>query len=187
MNIARCRTPMLLLAGGLLCTSLAQAQAPASPTDPAQSHAHPMPARSGAAVLKSHIVLAPEQVSWGDCPPVLPSGARCAIAEGDPSTPDALFALRVRMPDGYRIPPHFHPADEHVVVLSGVFNMGMGDTFDTSAGHALPAGGFMAMPAGQHHYAWATGSTDIHIYAIGPWGLTYVNPQDDPRGPAAGK
>lgn len=192
MNTTQSRSPMLLLAGGLLCAGLAQAQEPGSPTDPAQSPpaappAPPVPASPGAAVLKSHIVLAPEQVGWGDCPPVLPSGAQCAIAEGNPATANALFALRVRMPDGYRIPPHFHGADEHVVVLSGVFNMGMGDTFDPSAGHALPAGGFMAMPAGQHHYAWATGSTDIHLYAIGPWSLTYVNPQDDPRGPAAGK
>jgi len=92
-----------------------------------------------------------------------------------------LFAFRLKMPDNFRVPPHFHPADEHLVVLSGVFNMGMGDKFDTSAGHAMPAGSFMVMPKEKHHFAWTTGETIIQVYAIGPWGLTYVNPEDDPR------
>ena len=85
------------------------------------------------------------------------------------------------MPDGYKIPPHFHPADEHVVVLQGTFNMGMGDSLDQSAGKALGPGGFAIMPKGQHHYGWAKGETIVQVYAIGPWGLTYVNPSDDPR------
>ena len=134
-----------------------------------------------AAVLKTHIMLAPEAIVWGECPPVLPPGAQCAVIEGDPKAANALFALRIKTPDAYRIAPHFHPADEHVVVLSGILNMGLGDTFDPGAGHALPAGGFMAMPAGEHHYAWTKGETEIQVYAIGPWGLTYVNPKDDPR------
>lgn len=139
------------------------------------------PATPHKATVKSHIMLAPDQVTWGACPPAIPPGAQCAVVEGDPKTPDALFAMRARMPDGFTIPPHFHPADEHVVVYSGVLNMGTGDKLDKEAGHALPAGGFMVMPAGEHHYAWAKGETVIQIYAIGPWGLTYVNPKDDPR------
>lgn len=197
MNITnRCRTPALFAAAAL-CAGLAQAQDPAQGADPAQAtpaeatpaQAAPSPAapatpRGG--VLKEHIALAPDQVVLGPCPAALPSGARCAVVEGDPQVPGALFAFRARLPDGYRIAPHFHGTDEHVVVLGGTFHMGMGDKFDTNAGQALPAGGFMAMPAGEHHYAWAEGTTDIQVYAIGPWSLTYVNPQDDPRGPPAG-
>jgi quercetin dioxygenase-like cupin family protein len=140
------------------------------------------PAAPAAATVRSHIMLAPDAVNWGACPPALPPGAQCAVVEGNPATPNALFALRLKAPDDYRVPPHFHPADEHVVVVSGTLNMGVGDTLDKSAGHALPAGGFMVMPAGEHHYAWTTGETIIQIYAIGPWGLTYINPGDDPRG-----
>lgn len=166
MNQIQRRTQPLLVAIGLLGLGIAQAQDAATPIP---------------AVLKTHIMLAPDAVAWGECPPALPRGARCAVIEGDPKAANALFALRLKLPDAYRIPPHFHSADEHVVVISGTMNMGMGDTFDTSAGHALPAGGFMAMPAGEHHYAWAKGETVVQVYAIGPWTLTYVNPQDDPR------
>lgn len=169
MNTIQRRTSPLLLAMGLLTLGMAQAQdAPAPVTAPK------------AAVLKTHIMLTPEAVVWGECPPMLPRGAQCAVIEGDPKAA-GLFALRIKTPDAYRIPPHFHPADEHVVVLSGVLNMGLGDSFDPVAGHALPAGGFMVMPAGEHHYAWMKGETVLQIYAIGPWGLTYVNPKDDPR------
>ena len=83
--------------------------------------------------------------------------------------------------DGYRIAPHFHPADEHLVVVSGVFNMGVGGKLDMGATRAMPAGSFMVMPKGVPHFAWAKGETVVHVYAIGPWGLTYVNPKDDPR------
>jgi quercetin dioxygenase-like cupin family protein len=85
------------------------------------------------------------------------------------------------MPDNYRIAPHFHPADEHLVVTAGVFNMGLGDKLDTGAGQAMTAGSFMVMPKGTHHFAWTKGETIIQVYAIGPWGLTYVDPKDDPR------
>lgn len=157
-----------LLLAGCLAAGIAQAGEPAAPAK---------------ATVKTHIMLAPDQVAWGACPAALPPGAKCAVVEGDPKTPDALFALRAKIPDGYTIPPHFHPADEHVVVYSGVLNMGTGDKLDKDAGHALPAGGFMVMPAGEHHYAWASGETVIQIYAIGAWGITYVDPEDDPRKP----
>lgn len=149
----------------------------------ALAHAQDQPdaAAARAAALESHILVAPEGVRWGNCPDVLPSGAQCAVIEGNPATEGALFALRLKMPDGYRIAPHFHSSDEHVLVVSGTFNVGMGDTLETSGGHSLPAGGFMAMPAGERHYAWTSGETVIHLYAIGPWSLTYVDPEDDPR------
>lgn len=169
-----------ILAAGLLAGGIACAQEPATPPPPPAIATVPTPAPAAASV-RAHIMLAPDAVAWGACPPVLPPGAQCAVIEGDPKTPNALFALRLKAPDDYRVPPHFHPADEHVVVISGTLNMGMGDTLDKAASHALPAGGFMAMPAGEHHYAWTKGETVIQIYAIGPWGLTYINPADDPR------
>ena len=35
------------------------------------------------------------------------------------------FTMRVLLPDGYSIPPHIHPAVEHITVISGTFNFGM--------------------------------------------------------------
>ena len=150
----------------LLCTTVVHAQEPTKPT---------------AALSKSHIMLTPEDIKWGECPPEVPRGAKCAVIEGDPKAANALHAIRAKMPDHYKIPPHFHPADEHLVVLSGVFNMGLGDKLDEGAGRAMTAGSFMVMPKGVHHFAWTKGETVLQIYAFGPLDFTYVNPQDDPR------
>ena len=133
------------------------------------------------AVATQHTLLTPQDVKWGDPPPVLPSGARFAIVEGDPKAAGQLVSFRLKMPDGYKIPPHFHPADEHVVVLQGTFNMGMGDKLDQNTSKPLGPGSFAIMPKGEHHYGWAKGETIVQVYAIGPWGLTYVNAADDPR------
>jgi len=79
------------------------------------------------------------RIAWKDGPPSLPKGARFAVLEGDPSG-EGPFVFRVKLPDGYRIPPHTHPKTERVTVISGTFNLGMGDTFDEKAGQAMPAG-----------------------------------------------
>src|SRR4051795_11208941 len=55
-----------------------------------------------------------------------------------------------------RVPAHSHPTTEHVTVLSGDFHAGMGDRLDTSKGQAFQPGGFVAMPANMHHFAWTT-------------------------------
>lgn len=126
-----------------------------------------------------HSVTLPDDVKWEDSP-ALPPGAKVAILEGDP-TKEGYFAMRARLPDGYRIPPHFHPGHERVTVLSGTFHLGQGDKFDKSATKALPAGSYSTMEPGMHHFAWASGDTVLQINTLGPWGITYVNPADDPR------
>ena len=71
-------------------------------------------------------------ITWGPAPAVFPPGAQLAVLEGDPSKSEE-FTVRLRMPSGYKIPPHTHPTDEHVTVVSGQFKGGMGSTFDESA------------------------------------------------------
>jgi quercetin dioxygenase-like cupin family protein len=133
---------------------------------------------------RSHVMLTADEMKWGDAPAALPPGAKVAVIEGDLEKPGALFTFRAKFPDGYRVPPHFHPADEHITVISGTFHMGMGDRFDPSTGRAMPAGSYVIMPKGEHHYAWTTGETVVQVHAIGPWGITYVNPAEDPRSKA---
>jgi quercetin dioxygenase-like cupin family protein len=128
-----------------------------------------------------HVMLTADEVKWGDAPPALPPGAKFALIEGDLEKPGALFTFRLKFPDGYRVPPHFHPADEHITVISGTFHMAMGDRFDAGTGRAMPAGSYVVMPKGEHHFAWTSGETVVQVHAIGPWGITYVNPADDPR------
>lgn len=114
-------------------------------------------------------------------PAVLPPGAQVAVIEGDPAQP-GLFTMRLRLPDGYRIAPHFHDADEHVTVLDGTFLLAMADAGQGGSETALPAGGFAVMPAGTRHAARARGETVLQLHAVEPWKLTYVNASDDPRG-----
>ena len=138
-------------------------------------------AQDSARAGQSHAIIAlPDKISWAPAPPILPGGAQLAVVEGDPSKA-AAFTMRLRMPDGYRIPAHFHPVTEHVTVLQGTFRVGMGDKFDAAALGDLPAGTFAALAPGVRHFATAKGETVIQLHGIGPWSLTYVNPADAPR------
>lgn len=126
------------------------------------------------------IVATPDKIEWGPGPASLPAGAKAAVLEGNPAEPGE-FTLRALLPSGYRIPPHYHPAVEHVTVLKGTFKVGMGGKFDAAAMSPLPVGTFAALQPGVQHFAEAEGETIIQLHGVGPWGLTYVDPADDPR------
>jgi uncharacterized RmlC-like cupin family protein len=92
------------------------------------------------------------------------------------------------MPANTKVMPHFHATDENITVISGNFQVGMGDNFDVKSMKGLPAGGFVVMPAQMHHYAMAKTAVVVQIHGMGPFAITYVNPSDDPRNaPAAAK
>ncbi len=132
------------------------------------------------ATTTDHGLFTPGEIKWTDAPSALPPGAKLAVLEGNPSE-KGLYTMRLLMPDGYRIPPHWHSGVEHVTVISGTFNLGMGDKFDEKAGTVMPAGTFGFLPPQTKHFAWATGETIIQLHGMGPWEITYVNPSDDPR------
>lgn len=133
-----------------------------------------------ASLCQAQSITTPQSTKWGPAPAVLPAGARVAILDGDP-TKSAPFTMRLMFPAGYRIAPHSHPVDEHVTVISGGLNVGMGDKFDRKKATTLHPGAFGVIPAGMHHYAWASGRTVIQIHGSGPWSLNYVNPADAPK------
>jgi mannose-6-phosphate isomerase-like protein (cupin superfamily) len=123
------------------------------------------------------------KLAWGPAPAVFPSGAKMAVVSGDP-TKAGPFTAQLSMPSGYRIPPHWHPTDEHVVVKRGTLLIGMGDTMtkaSTKSMKALKAGESVDVKANMHHYAAAQGRTLIDVTAQGPFAMTYVNPADDPQ------
>ena len=126
-----------------------------------------------------HTIATPDSLKWVE-PPVLP-GARLAVVQGDPGK-EGPFVYRLRMPAGYRVPPHFHKATENVTVLAGSFSIGLGETFDQTKAQELPAGGFFSVPPKHAHYAWAgSQETVVQVHGVGPTDLTFVNPSDDPR------
>jgi ketosteroid isomerase-like protein len=130
-------------------------------------------------VSSAHVVVPASKVTWVDPPPSVPPGARLAVISGDPSQP-APFTIRIQMPAGYKIAPHWHPTDEHVTVLSGTFAAAMGKAWDDKAIADLPAGSYAVMPATMPHYAMAKTPTVLQVHGMGPFVLNYVNPADDP-------
>jgi hypothetical protein len=120
------------------------------------------------------------QVVWGPAPPIFPRGAQFAVVQGDPSVAGQIFTVRLRFPNGYILPPHTHPTDEHVTVLKGTFLVGMGEDFSRRALTPYPVDGFVTAPANMAHFASARGITEVQVHAIGPFQLTYVHPEDDP-------
>lgn len=127
-----------------------------------------------------HIMVMPDEITWADAPPSLPPGAKAAVIEGDFKAV-GLFTMRLKLPANYMIKPHSHPADEHITVIEGSFYMGVGEKFDEEAAREIPAGGFAVMLTGTRHYAFSKEGCIIQLHGIGPWGITYVNPADDPR------
>ena len=107
-----------------------------------------------------------------------------AVVSGDPSKA-VPFTIQLAMPDGYRLAPHFHPTDEAVEVKEGTFLFGAGDTFDVAKTQAMTVGQKGSVAANMHHFAQAKGATVVSVTAMGPFAMTYVNPADDPRKPAA--
>jgi quercetin dioxygenase-like cupin family protein len=127
-----------------------------------------------------HIMVKPENVKWTEGLASIPAGARFAVIEGDPKVA-GLFTMRLWFPADYKIAAHWHPADEHITVISGTFQMGLGDKFDNEKLQPLPAGSFAIMASGTRHFAMTKEETVIQLHGMGPWGINYVNPADDPR------
>jgi hypothetical protein len=144
-----------------------------------QTGTHPHPTGTTGAAA-AHVMITPAEAKWGPAPPGLPAGALVTVLEGDPAA-DGPFTMRAKLPDGYTVPPHWHPQDEHVTVLEGTLLMGMGEQIAESAMKPLGVSSFAVMPKGVRHFAAARGDTIIQIHGVGPWGITYVNASDDPR------
>ena len=122
--------------------------------------------------------------NWGPAPAVFPTGVRMAVLQGDPSQP-GYFTVRLELPAGTRIYPHFHPTDEYLTVISGTFLVGMGDSLNVAKASVMPAGAFGTVGANMHHYAIARGRVVVQVSAMGPFVLTYVNPKDMPQASAS--
>ena len=133
-----------------------------------------------------HVMTTAAALTWGDPPPIFEKGAQLTVVSGDPGQA-GLYVVRLKMPAGYKIAPHWHPTDEHVTVLSGTFALGMGDAFDKAKMQELPAGGYALLPADMRHYAMAKTEAIVQVHGMGPFKLTYVNPADDPSQRASKK
>ena len=109
-----------------------------------------------------------------------PPGAETAVLLGDAAKP-GLFIIQVKLPPNYKMPIHTHPGFETVVMLKGKMGVGSGTTYETSSKLLMPGSTFL-VPANHPHYNWTTDEeTIVELIATGPWDITYINPEDDPR------
>ncbi|HEY8354735.1 MAG TPA: cupin domain-containing protein [Methylophilaceae bacterium] len=123
---------------------------------------------------------ASERMNWAD-EPLLPKGAKSALVLGDPSKA-GVFVARLKFPPNYQIPAHTHPFTEIITVLKGKLGNGMGQKFDSSKGEVLNQSDSFVLPAGHAHYVWTENEeTIVELIATGPWDISYINPEDDPR------
>lgn len=127
----------------------------------------------------THIMVSPADLKWADVPS-LPPGAKIAVIEGPPSAA-VPFTFRLKFPANYKIPAHWHPAIEHVTVISGVINLGLGDKLDEAKTTPLSIGSVAIMHPKTNHFGWTKEETIVQVHGVGPWDLTYVNAADDPR------
>ena len=122
----------------------------------------------------------PGSIPWGPPPPFVPAGAQLGVVEGNPAGSTGDYTVRLKMPDGYKIAPHWHPLRENVTVISGTLKVGMGDKFDPGNMAGFPAGSFAYLDPQMHHYAMASGETVVQIHGMAPLQFNYINPADDP-------
>jgi quercetin dioxygenase-like cupin family protein len=182
LNMNTIRTAAVVLIA-FAAAVVASAQAPANPpstsTDkPAAAHP-PSPAASARQVHPAPMVNAAD-LKWGAAPPAFNAGAQMTVIDGDPAKPGP-FVIRAKFPAGFKVMPHFHPTDESVTVISGTLAAAMGEKWDEAAMKTFTAGAFARMPAKSPHYVQAKEDTIVQVHGIGPFTLTYVNPNDDPR------
>jgi hypothetical protein len=165
----RLRMPVLAL---LTVMGLTQAQLVA------QTKSHNSSSHRGAAAKNA---FTPDQIQYGPAPNFLPPGAQIAVLEGNPMGATGDYTIRLKMPDGYKIFPHWHPRRENVTVISGTLKVGMGDKWDDAKMAEFPQGSFAYLDPSMHHYSGASGETVVQIHGAAPVKFNYVNPQNDPR------
>ena len=110
-----------------------------------------------------------------------PAGAELAKVVGDP-TGLGPYVVRVRVPGGVKLMPHIHPEDRVYTVISGVFYIGFGSTFDATRLTAYGPGSVVILPGNTPHFHWArSGEYVTQVTGTGPLGIRYVDVKDDPR------
>ena len=129
------------------------------------------------ALAQGHVIVTPDQLTWKSLIP----GVEVSVVSGDPDRKGGLYVIRIRTKGEVRVPPHWHPTDEHVTVLAGSFWMGHGDNYDASRLTELKSGAHSLVPARLPHFGLHSVGNVIEVYGEAPFVYTFVNPEDDPN------
>jgi quercetin dioxygenase-like cupin family protein len=131
---------------------------------------------TGAVMAAQGIALKPGMVRPTDLKfGAMPNGTFQADVIGEAAKPGP-YAVRTRLPAGFRLPPHTHPDSRIVLVVSGTLYLGYGERFDEATTTALPPGSVFTEPAGQPHFSWAKdGEVTLHATGVGPTATAWVD------------
>jgi hypothetical protein len=134
----------------------------------------------GAAPPAGTLQVQPEALAWRAGNPTMPPGTQVAVLEGDPKAA-GMFTIRLRIPAGSRLAPHWHPRDERVTVLEGLVAVGFGDVVNEAALMRFGAGAFYVNPASSHHYVLFPETSVVQITGQGPWEVHLLDAAPKPR------
>ena len=101
---------------------------------------------------------------------------RFVTVSGDPTKPGALYVIRIHSEAGYIIMPHTHPEDEHITVLQGTWELGMGERFNRKALETMEMGGYGLVGKKMAHFAFSKTDAVVQVHGIGPFTTTWVTP-----------
>ena len=164
MNIKNARNAALVAMAAALLVGTVTSQTP-------QQHA-----KSGSMSLAT-----PDDLKWVQIRP----GNEMAVVYGDPGKAGEMYAVRFRFADGFKVPAHWHPQDEHATVLQGTLLLGMGTKWDAGLlATTMTTGSYIFVPKDMPHFAQAKGETILQAHGIGPFQIIYANPADDPKNQA---
>ena len=113
-------------------------------------------------------------LTWAPASPAMPAGTQIALLEGDPRQ-KRWFTIRLKVPAGSVIRPHWHPRDERVTVISGRVAVGFGDAVDEAAVATFGPGSFYVNPAHSRHYVRFPEESVVQITGVGPWEVQFVD------------
>jgi len=132
-------------------------------------------AHAGGPLPSGAVQLPPESIRWTPGSPAMPPGTQVAVLEGDPKA-SKWFTIRLKVPAGAVIGPHWHPRDERVTVISGQAAVGFGDTVDAAGVTRFGPGSFYINPANSRHYLLFSEETVLQATGVGPWEIHFVEP-----------
>jgi hypothetical protein len=122
----------------------------------------------------------PADITWNPLP-ALPKGAQISVLYGDPSKP-GLFTLRVKLPAHYKVPVHSHPDERVRTIIAGTYYSAVGEKAHSTKLMAFPVGTFSHVPPKVWQFAETRDEEVVfQITGIGPLGIDYLDPADDPR------
>jgi quercetin dioxygenase-like cupin family protein len=103
---------------------------------------------------------------------VVPLGRMSGDAEmlfGHPDSAGRPFVMRIRELPGTVVPPHTHPVDEHITVVSGTWYFGTGERFDSTALRELKTGAYAFAPSGTTMFGYSPDGAVVQVHGVGPF------------------